>query len=468
MTNPDSSRFARRGELIALVGGKEEVLLSEDGESMWVEVIRKMDEVYADLIGYETDLERKNAELEEARNFIAGVVASISDVLIVCDEKGAIVQVNPAFQRLMGAPELALVDRPFAECVASETRAAVQAMFEPGPMSKEESLELCFETASGPSDVMSVNCSARFNSQGRLAGAVFTGRPIGQLRRAYEALHCAHVELQQAQARLIEQEKMASLGRLVAGVAHELNNPISFVYGNIHTLNRYKATLADYLAGVHSGLPDEAREALRRRLKIDAVLEDLEPLIEGTLEGAVRISDIVKNLRRLSFGANAPRVSVELSKVVRTASQWASRSKKAKARIETRLEADLFALGQEGQIYSAIGNLVDNALDAVKSVANPLVLIETRSEEGFAVIEVSDNGPGVSEDARARIFEPFFTTKPVGEGTGLGLWITYSIVREHGGVIDCVNLPQGGARFILRFPRCDPPVKEQSGSTALR
>ncbi len=462
MTNPDAFPIARRGELIAQVGGKQEILLSEDSEAMWLEVIRKMDEVYADLLVYETDLEKKNAELEEARNFIAGVVASVSDVLLVCDGKGVIIQINPAFQRLMGLPEPALLNRPLSDCVAAECREAVEAMLEPTRASKEGSLELRFATASGPSDLMAVNCSARIDAQGRRAGAVFTGRPIGELRRAYEALHRAHIELQQAQARLIEQEKMASLGRLVAGVAHELNNPVSFVYGNVHTLNRYRTALAAYLEGVHSGLSEEAREALRRRLKIDALLEDLEPLIEGTLEGAVRISDVVKNLRRLSFGSNAPPAPVELSKVVQTASHWASRSRKAKARIETGLETELFAFGIEGQIHSAIGNLIDNALDAVKRVPNPLVRIETRSEQKLAVVEVTDNGPGVSTDVRARIFEPFFTTKPVGEGTGLGLWITYSIVREHDGAIDCENLPEGGTRFILRFPKCEQPAKAQS------
>ncbi len=462
MMNPDAFRFTRRGELIAQIGGKQEILLSEDSESMWLEVIRKMDEVYADLLVYETDLEKKNAELEEARNFIAGVVASVSDVLLVCDEKGVVVQINPAFQTLMGLPEPALLDKPLVDCVAGECRAAVEAMLEPTRASREDSLELRFETASGPSDLMAVNCSARIDAQGRRAGAVFTGRPIGELRRAYEALHRAHIELQQAQARLIEQEKMASLGRLVAGVAHELNNPVSFVYGNVHTLNRYRTGLATYLEGVHSGLSAEAREALRRRLKIDALLEDLEPLIEGTLEGAVRISDVVKNLRRLSFSSNAKPAPVELSKVVQTASHWASRSKKAKARIEAHLEAELFAFGHAAQIHSAIGNLIDNALDAVKSVQTPLVRIETRSEAKLAVVEVTDNGPGVSMEVRARIFEPFFTTKPVGEGTGLGLWIAYSIVREHEGAIDCESLPEGGTRFILRFPKCEPPAKTHS------
>ena len=167
MTNPDALPIARRGELIAQVGGKQEILLSEDSEAMWLEVIRKMDEVYADLLVYETDLEKKNAELEEARNFIAGVVASVSDVLLVCDEKGAIIQINPAFQRLMGLPEPVLLNRPLADCVAAECREAVEAMLAPMRASKEGSLELRFATASGPSDLMAVNCSARIDAQGR-------------------------------------------------------------------------------------------------------------------------------------------------------------------------------------------------------------------------------------------------------------------------------------------------------------
>lgn len=465
MTKPEPLNLARRGELIALVSGKEEVRLSEDSESMWLEVIRKMDEVYADLIGYETDLERKNAELEEARNFIASVVASVSDVLLVCDEKGDLVEINPAFQRLMAFPEQALLGRPLCEQFVEEDRARVLAMLGSGLDGKVVSIELRFATAKGPSDLMAINCSARFNSDGRRAGAVFTGRPIGELRRAYEALHRAHTDLQQAQTRLIEQEKMASLGRLVAGVAHELNNPISFVYGNIHTLDRYRGALVAYLSAIHSEASHETQKALRRRLKIDSVIEDLEPLIQGTLEGAVRISEIVKNLRRLSFGSKAPREPVALSKVVETAAQWASRGKKARARIETRLEPELYALGQEGQIYSVIGNVIDNALDAVKNVPTPRVVIETRAQANFAMVEVTDNGSGIAEAIRGRIFEPFFTTKQVGEGTGLGLWISYSIVHEHGGSIEFDNLPNGGARFTLRFPSAGaaPPAHACQG-----
>jgi two-component system sensor histidine kinase HupT/HoxJ len=420
---------------------------------MWLDVIRKMDEVYSDLIGYETELERKNAELEEARNFISSVVASVSDVLLVCDRKGDISQVNPAFLSLMQRPEEALLGKPLRDQFAQEDQERVAEIIGSGLGESVVSVELRFDTANGPSDLMAINCSARFNSDGRRAGAVFTGRPIGELRRAYEALHRAHTDLQQAQSRLIEQEKMASLGRLVAGVAHELNNPISFVYGNIHTLDRYRRSIVGYLDALHSGAEADALEALRRRHKIDSVLADLEPLIEGTLEGAVRISEIVKNLRRLSFDPKTRREPVALAKVIQTASQWAARGKRSQVAIETKLETDLFVLGLEGQIHSVIGNLIDNALDAVRDVAEPRILIETRGEGDMAIVEVTDNGRGVSEAIRGRIFEPFFTTKQVGEGTGLGLWISYSIVREHGGAIDFDNPPGGGARFTVRLPR---------------
>jgi len=451
MTKPDDRSDGRRGDLIALVGGAE-IALSEGGEKVWLEVIEKMDEVYADLIGYETDLEKKNRELEDAQNFIQSVIASVSDVLVVCDESGAILQVNPAFQQLIGRSEADLIGARLPDQLVEEDRERAAALC--AAQTREiTGVEWRFRTKAGPSDLMAINRSPLFNSDGRRAGAVFTGRPIGELRRAYEALHRAHVDLKEAQSRLIEQEKMASLGRLVAGVAHELNNPISFVYGNIHTLDRYRKAIAAYLDAIHSGAAGKERDKLRRAQDIDAIMADLAPLIEGTLEGAVRISEIVKNLRRLSFSTKAPREAVALSKVVETAAQWASRSKKAKARIETRLDPDLLAFGQSGQIHSVLVNLVDNALDAVREAAEPVVSIVIRGEGESAVVEVADNGPGVPEALRSRIFEPFFTTKAVGEGTGLGLWISYSIVREHGGSIEVEASEAGGARFILRLPR---------------
>jgi len=433
-----------------MVTGGDSIALTGDSETMWLDVIHKMDEVYSDLLRYESDLEWKNKELEEAQTFISSVVASVSDILVVVDGRGLIQQVNPAFLRVLLRDEQELLGCSAADFIADQDRGFAMTMLIQNGSLEESHAELRFLTAVGLSDVMAVNCSARLDHLGRRVGTVLTGRPIGELRRAYEALHKAHLELQQAQRKLVEQEKMASLGRLVAGVAHELNNPISFVYGNIHTLERYRQTLVKYFDTVH--LDREQAENLRKALKIDAVLDDLESLIEGTLEGAARVSEIVRNLRRLSFSKTGDRQNVDLEKILRTASHWASRSKKSKAEIEFSLVQGVQVEAHEGQIHQVAVNMIDNALDAVRGMDNPKITVTLRQNERDAIITVSDNGPGIAAEAFDKIFEPFFTTKTVGEGTGLGLWISYNIIQDHAGTIVAANIPSGGACFTVTLP----------------
>ncbi|MDK9696809.1 MAG: ATP-binding protein [Siculibacillus sp.] len=434
----------------------EEPTLDGEGEAMWIDVIAKMDAVYSDLIRYESDLEAKNAELEAAEGFISSVIASVSDILVVVDERGVVVQVNPAFVRLAARPTGEVLGRTLAELVVESDASRARAALVSGVEGEVRELELSFRAPGGPSDLMAVNCSARFDHNGQRVGTVLTGRPIGELRRAYEALHKAHLELQQAQRKLVEQEKMASLGRLVAGVAHELNNPISFVYGNIHTLERYRRKLDDYVHDLEAVADERAVVRLKRETKVDAVLADLAPLIEGTLEGAMRISEIVKNLRRLSFSRSNQRQVVDLNRLTGTAAHWAARAKNVRARLDTDFEPGLTVEGQEGQIHQVLINLIDNALDAVRGRADPHVTVTTRSHDGEVTIEVTDNGEGIRDEVADKIFEPFFTTKVVGEGTGLGLWISYAIARDHGGTLTAANRPEGGAVFRLTLPRHAP------------
>jgi two-component system sensor histidine kinase HupT/HoxJ len=421
--------------------------LTDERESMWLEVIAKMDEVYSDLIRYETDLEAKNTELEEAQRFISSVIASVSDVLIVVDADGCILQVNPAFVRLSGFTEADLIGTKLAGHLAPDAQGTAPDLALGASELRDR--ELRFLTRDGVSDLMAIACSPRLDYAGRRAGAVLTGRPIGELRRAYEALHRAHLELQQAQRKLIEQEKMASLGRLVAGVAHELNNPISFVYGNVHTLDRYRRRLMGYFDGLKQG-QDPAE--LRREHRIDALLEDLPPLIEGTLEGAVRISDIVHNLRHLSFTRPGDHGPVDLDKLVRNAALWASKARGASVRVTVVSCGDAVVEGQEGRLHQVLVNLVENALDAVRGRPDPKVTIEVAVNGDSIEVRVQDNGPGVAAAIADKLFEPFFTTKTVGEGTGLGLWISYAIAREHGGEIALLPT-ECGALFVLRLPR---------------
>ena len=140
--------------------------------------------------------------------------------------------------------------------------------------------------------------------------------------RSYYDLNRAHEELKQTQLQLVHSEKMASLGRLVAGVAHELNNPISFVFGNMHALQGYGERINRYLSAVDAGLDPESLRTLRDELRIGRILSDMPSLIDGTLEGAERVRDIVQDLRRYSTSQKESASRFDLPEIIRTATQW--------------------------------------------------------------------------------------------------------------------------------------------------
>lgn len=426
--------------------------LDGSGEAMWVDVIHRMEEVYSELLRNETDLERKNAELEEAQTFISSVVASVSDILIACGRDGVIHKVNPAFLTLVGMEEAKVIGTRIFDYVIEADRKEAERLMSAGQQGRVLEGDLHFRAAADREECLAMRCAALFDSRRRRLGAVLTGRPISELRQAYQALHQAHLELQTAQRKLIEQEKMASLGRLVAGVAHELNNPISFVYANIYTLDRYRKNLVSYLNAVHQGAGDDEIADLRRGLKIDSILSDIAPLLEGTLEGADRVSEIVKNLRRLSFSETGERHAVDLDRVLRNSAHLAVRAKNAMAEVSIDSDANLFVDAHEGQIHQVLVNLIANALDAVADRQNGRVEITTRQRGDSVEIVVSDNGPGIAETEMNKVFEPFFTTKDVGEGTGLGLWITFTIVQDYNGEITVRNNEAGGAEFHVLLP----------------
>lgn len=439
--------------LIARVTGKAMPSFDSVSESVWVDVIHRMDEVYSELLSNEADLERKNAELEEAQAFISSVLASVSDILIVANERAVVRQVNAAFARLIGRPEATILGQKLETFVVPQDRPRLAQLLASGRAGLVQEEDLNFIGVEGQVECLSIRCSAQFTADRRRVGAVLSGRPISELRRAYQALHDAHTDLQRAQSRLIEQEKMASLGRLVAGVAHELNNPISFIYANIHALARYQKNLVAYLEAIHDDMAVPDREELRRGLRIDAILADCKPLLDGTIEGADRVTDLVKNLRRLSFTKSSDRQTLNLHKLLRTAASLTLRSKKARADISFEGDADLCLVANEGQIHQVFVNLIDNALHAVRHRADGRIAIHVRALDHMAEITIADNGRGLPAAHLGKIFEPFFTTKQVGEGTGLGLWISFSIVKEYGGSLTAANGPEGGAIFTVSLPR---------------
>ena len=292
----------------------------------------------------------------------------------------------------------------------------------------------------------------------RLIGMVMVGRPLGELQKAYKELNAAHAELKLAQERLVQSEKMASLGRLVAGVAHELNNPISFVYGNMHALQRYTGRLCAYFDAINEGNSREQLKAMREKLRLDKAIRDLNSLVEGTMEGADRVKEIVNDLRQFSSTQESEKAVFDLSHVIKTAMHWIIKESKAPIDVVETIPADLTAFGHSGQIHQVVVNLIQNAVDAMDASDPKRLRLSAQVVDGKVIFEVRDSGPGIPDDFLSRLFDPFFTTKPVGQGTGLGLSISYGIVSEHGGELEIQNHPDGGALAsltLLTEERCE-------------
>lgn len=422
-------------------------------ESTWIDVIHKMDEVYNELLQYEVALEQKNAALEESQQFIFSVLTSMSDLLVVCDRHGVIEEANQALLTFSGKSETQLrgasLDALFAD---QSSYAAAERVLARLPREAASDFELQFLSRDGGATPVALNFTPRLSANGKLLGVVITGRPVGELRRAYHALREAHEQLKRTQQQLLQSEKMASLGRLVAGVAHELNNPISFVLGNVHAMRRYTSRLKRYLEALHAGLDREPLAALRTELRIDRILEDLTPLLDGAIEGAERTRDIVDGLKRFSAVDRNENIEFNLVEIIERSAHWVTRATSPGFRVETALPAQLPVVGSPGQMQQVIINLVQNAADATDGRPDGLLEIVAAHDAGDIVIALRDNGPGIAEGALAKIFDPFYTTKPVGKGTGLGLSISYGIVERHGGRLSVSNLPEGGAEFLLRLP----------------
>jgi signal transduction histidine kinase len=275
-----------------------------------------------------------------------------------------------------------------------------------------------------------------------------------QLRSANEELQAAYGDLQATQMQLIQREKMASMGQLVAGVAHELNNPIGFVYSNVTTLEDFVKRLRGMLE-VYRGLPlppetrDEVQAEWERR-KIDYALRYLDSMTQGIREGAERARKIVRDLRVFARSQDDVWQPVDLHEEIESSLTLLNHLLKDRVVVHRKLGDLPHVECIRSSIDQVFLNLLANAAQAIEG--RGAITIETRREDGMAVVSIADTGPGIAADVIGRIFDPFFTTKTVGEGTGLGLSISYQIVKKHGGEILAESPPDGGAVFTVRLP----------------
>jgi signal transduction histidine kinase len=275
-----------------------------------------------------------------------------------------------------------------------------------------------------------------------------------QLRSANEELQTAYRDLQTTQMQLIQREKMASVGQLVAGVAHELNNPIGFVFSNVSTLEDFVKRLRAML-DVYRNTPLPDTEAARvqeqwKALKVDYALKYLDSMIQGIREGAERSRKIVRDLRVFARGRDEVWQTVDLHEELESSLTLLNHLLKDRVTVERKFGVLPAVECIRSQIDQVFLNLLANAAQAMTGPGT--ITIETQVDDGCAVLAVSDTGPGIPVEIMGKIFDPFFTTKPVGEGTGLGLSISYEIVKKHGGDLRAESPRGGGARFTLKLP----------------
>jgi signal transduction histidine kinase len=263
-------------------------------------------------------------------------------------------------------------------------------------------------------------------------------------------------QLQRLQAQIVQNAKMASLGQLAAGVAHELNNPVGFVYGNIHELGdaikSLKRLLAFYDLALRGHSVDEDARLIKEQIRYEETLDDLDSMIADCAEGAERIRDIVQNLRTFSRLDEAEYKKTDvhegLDSTVRLLSRYFSKDNIILTREYDELPLiDAFS-GQLNQVWM---NLLANAAQAVHPDGGE-VRIATREKNECVEVAISDTGQGIKAEHIEKIFDPFFTTKAEGEGTGLGLSISFSIIQRHGGQIDVRTKPGEGTTFTVRLP----------------
>jgi signal transduction histidine kinase/PAS domain-containing protein len=281
---------------------------------------------------------------------------------------------------------------------------------------------------------------------------------IAIIEKKNRELQKAYDELKATQSQFVQQEKMASIGQLAAGVAHEINNPIGFVTSNLGTLQKYLAKVAEFLKVQAELFPQEAGDEratrlaeMRKQLKIEVILEDLPSLLAESQDGVERVRKIVQNLKSFSRVDQFDHAMADINQCLDDTLNIIWNELKYKCTLKKEYGEIPLTRCYPQQLNQVFMNLLVNAAHAIESKGE--IVIITRASATEITVSITDSGSGISPENLNRIFEPFFTTKDVGKGTGLGLSIAYDIVtKKHGGRIEVTSEVGKGTTFVVTLP----------------
>ncbi|MBE9010733.1 PAS domain S-box protein [Pseudanabaenaceae cyanobacterium LEGE 13415] len=457
--------------------------LQTDGSILWDGLLVDI----SDRIQMEEERKRAERAIVESEARFRSFFENANDLIFAFSPTGVFTYISPKAEEMTGFTPSELIGKSFAEYVHPEDLAIAQASVEELLRTGERQTDIEFRSQRKDGSwywVLS-NTAAIKGSNGVVISILGIARDISdrkaneealrrseaQLRQQAIDLEKALQELQRTQAQLIHSEKMSSLGQLVAGIAHEINNPISFIYGNISHAITYFEDISALLQLYQQHYPDPhfQIQQLIEDMDLDFVFDDLMNLFESMRTGAERIREIVLSLRTFSRldEAHLKRVNIHdgIESTLTILQNRLNHNRQGhKIQVSKHYgnlpPVDCFA-GSLNQVFLQI---IANAIDALELALkderwleeqqHPTIELHTEQINTQQVrIRIIDNGLGISEAVQARMFDPFFTTKPIGKGTGMGLATSYQIVTEqHKGSLGCCSKPLKGAEFTIDLP----------------
>lgn len=446
--------------------------LLEVSEQSFLDGASKLEDANAKLKALNENLnieirERKKAEeaSRQGERFLSSIFAAIQDGISVLDRDMRIIRVNETIgkwhvhtMQLVGRKcheVYQMRNRPCENCPVQETLKTGKPAFAVIPFTGPEGSEISwFEVFSFPI----VDETTK-----EISGIVEYLRNITDRKIAEEKLNVAFNELKQMHVQLLQSEKMASIGQLAAGVAHEINNPTAFILSNLASLRRYSESLTEHIRVLSDALEKISKPAAehaedilktvtehRKAKKVDYIINDICNLIDESIDGGKRVKKIVQNLKNFSRIDEAEYKSGDINATIENTLSVIWNELKYKAKVTKDYGNIPLTLCNAGQLSQVFMNLLINAAHAIKIQGE--ITIKTRCHDNTIVVSISDTGSGIPKEIIGKIFEPFFTTKDIGKGTGLGLSIAYDIVRKHNGQMDVVSQPDKGTTFTIVIP----------------